>query len=199
MVVVYFGDGASSEGDFHEACNLAGVVSAPVIFFLQNNGWAISTPRSAQSAASDLSARAPGYGFPGVSVDGNDLLAVHAVTETAVKRALAGDGPTLIEAHTYRRWAHTTADDPSRYVDAEEAAAWESRDPIERVERYLTGRAKWSDDIAATMQEQVDAHVEELFAKADAFAPPAAGEVYDHIFETPSPSLQRQRKWNLED
>src|SRR5690606_32504835 len=120
VVITYFGDGASSEGDVHEALNLAGIVKAPVLFFLSNNGWAISTPRSKQSAALTLASRAIGYGMPGVVVDGNDLLAVHEVTAQAVRRARAGEGPTLIEAITYRTGPHNTADDPSRYVDDKE-------------------------------------------------------------------------------
>ncbi len=117
VVVVFVGDGASSEGDFHESLNLAGVVGAPVVFLLQNNGWAISTPRSRQSRARTLAERGPGYGVPGVLVDGNDLLAVHGVVAAAVERARSGGGPTLVETLTYRIGAHNTADDPTRYVD----------------------------------------------------------------------------------
>ena len=197
VAIVYFGDGASSEGDFHESCNLAGAVSAPVIFFLQNNQWAISTPRSNQSATADLASRAPGYGFPGVSVDGNDLLAVYQVTADAVARGLAGEGPTLIEAQTYRMWAHTTADDPTRYMDPDEKTKWKGRDPIERVQRYLEGQGGWSEEVASKTAREVEEYVDDIFDKAAAFPPPEAGEIYEHIFDDSTPSLARHRQWHL--
>jgi pyruvate dehydrogenase E1 component alpha subunit len=134
--LAYFGEGSTSEGDFHEACNLAGVFEAPVVLFCQNNGWAISVPSSEQSAA-PIYRRAEGYGFPGVRVDGNDVLAVLRVTREAVERARSGGGPTLIEAMTYRMDAHSTADDATRYRTPEDVAAWKELDPIERYARYL--------------------------------------------------------------
>ncbi|MCH9673446.1 MAG: pyruvate dehydrogenase (acetyl-transferring) E1 component subunit alpha [Gammaproteobacteria bacterium] len=197
--LVYFGDGASSEGDFHEACNLAGVVSAPVIFLLQNNQWAISTPRSIQSNATDLAARAPGYGFPGVSVDGNDLLAVHKVTADAVARARAGEGPTLIECHTYRMWAHTTADDPTRYVNPEEKEPWAARDPIERIQKYLASRGKWSDTLANTWDTELAEEVETAFAKAAEYPRAQAGEIYEHVYAESTSTLDRQKRWHLDN
>ncbi len=197
VVVVYFGDGASSEGDFHESCNLAGVVKAPVIFFLQNNQWAISTPRELQSATADLAARAPGYGFPGVSVDGNDLLAVHKVTAAAVRRALAGEGPTLIEAHNFRLGPHTTADDPTRYVDPEQKKRWERRDPIKRVQKYLQGRGKWDEATAATWETEIAAQIDDAFVKAAAYPPAQPDEIYRHVFQEPTATLERQRAWHL--
>ena len=196
VVVVYFGDGASSEGDFHESCNFAGSLQVPVIFFLQNNQWAISTPRRTQSAATDLAARAPGYGMPGVSVDGNDLLAVHKVTEAAVARALAGDGPTLIEAQTYRLLPHTTADDPTRYADPVEAARWEARDPIERVQRYLESRGRWPEEAASAMTADVESYIETTFANAAAHRTPGEQDIYEHVFAEPTPALLRQQAWN---
>src|SRR5262249_21648711 len=147
----------SSEGDFHEACNLAGVMKAPVIFFLQNNGWAISTPRERQTAAATFAARAPGYGFEGVVVDGNDLLAAHAVTCEAVARARAGKGPTLIEPQTYRLGAHNTADDPTRYIDPAVLERWKTKDPLLRVQRYLAAKGRWSDTIAAEVHAEIAA------------------------------------------
>ena len=199
VAAVYFGDGASSEGDFHEACNLAGVVSAPVIFVLQNNRWAISTPRSVQSGATDLAARAPGYGFPGVSVDGNDLLAVHKVTADAVRRARAGEGPTLIECHTYRMWPHTTADDPTRYVNPEEKAEWEDRDPIDRMERYLAHNGHWDEETAVRWDTEIAAEVEAAFETAGTYPPPGPGDIYEHVFAEPTGTLSRQRRWHLGD
>ena len=199
VAVVYFGDGASSEGDFHESCNFAAAFSIPVIFFLQNNQWAISTPRAQQSAAADLSSRAPGYGMPGVSVDGNDLLAVHKVTQAAVERALNGDGPTLIEAHTFRLWAHTTADDPTRYVDPDVKQQWEKRDPIERVQRYLSHRGAWDEAAQLAMHERVEAFVDDAFVKAAAYPAPRAEDVYEHIYVEPTQGLKRQQRWNTEE
>src|SRR5437867_6781407 len=132
VVLTYFGDGATSEGDFHEACNYAGVWKVPVVFFCQNNQYAISVPLSKQTAAPTISAKALGYGFPGVRVDGNDVLASYVVTREAVRRARRGEGPTLIEAVTYRRGPHSTADDPTRYRTNEELKQWEALDPIAR-------------------------------------------------------------------
>jgi pyruvate dehydrogenase E1 component alpha subunit len=197
VVAVIFGDGASSQGDFHESCNLAGVVQAPVIFLLQNNQWAISTPRAIQSAAADLAARAPGYGFPGVSVDGNDLLAMHKAVSDAVRRARAGDGPTLVEAQTYRIGAHTTADDPTRYVEPAELERWKKRDPIERVQKYLAAQGKWNDDTAKGWDDEIRDQVEEAFAKAAAHPPPRAEQLYEHLYARPTPALERQRAANL--
>ena len=198
VAMVYFGDGASSEGDFHESCNLAGVVGAPVIFFLQNNGWAISTPRAIQTAGSDIAERAPAYGFPGVSVDGNDLLAVYLVTAQAVQRARAGEGPTLIEAHTYRVGAHTTADDPSRYVDPDVERRWAARDPIRRVQRYLCGLGQWCEETERRWNEEIEAEVNDAFARAAQFPPPQAADLYEHVFEERTPALERQRRWHLQ-
>lgn len=194
VVVVFFGDGASSEGDFHESCNLAGLVDAPVIFLLQNNQWAISTPRSIQSAARDLAARAPGYGFPGVSVDGNDLFAMYKAVADAVARARAGGGPTLIEAHTYRMGMHTTADDPSRYVDPDELERWQKRDPIERVQRYLAAKGKWDDKTAAKWEDEIRTEIEAAFDHADHYPPPEPAQIYEHLYAEPTPTLVRQRR-----
>ncbi|NKC16612.1 MAG: pyruvate dehydrogenase (acetyl-transferring) E1 component subunit alpha [Gammaproteobacteria bacterium] len=195
--IAYLGDGASSEGDFHESCNLAGVVKAPVIFFIQNNQWAISTPREMQSRVCDLAARAAGYGFCGVSVDGNDLLAVHKVTEQARARGLAGEGPTLIEAHTYRMWAHTTADDPGRYVDEAVTARWAKRDPILRVQRYLAGLNAWSDEQAQAWQQDIAAEIETIFERAMSESSGAPEDVFEHIFAQRTASQERQRRFDL--
>lgn len=193
VVVTYFGDGASSEGDSHEAQNLAGVVKAPVIFVLQNNGWAISTPREIQSAAPDLAARAPGYGFPGVAVDGNDLLAMHAVTRAAVARARAGDGPTLIEARTYRMGMHNPIDDPSRYMNEDELARWERRDPITRVQNFLAGRGQWNDEVASATEDSIAAEIDAAFQAAANAPPMTPDDIYDNVFAEPTPALKRQR------
>ena len=193
VVIVYFGDGASSEGDFHEACNLAGVIKAPVVFFLSNNGWAISTPRHKQSAASTLAARAVGYGFPGVLVDGNDLLAVHAVTAEAVTRARAGLGPTLIESVTYRMGPHNTADDPTRYVDSSDLESWKPLDPIGRVQRHLSARGLWDDDGCRTVEAELAAEVDAALVIARAAPPPTASQLFDHVYADAPATLDRQR------
>ncbi|RAX45060.1 pyruvate dehydrogenase (acetyl-transferring) E1 component subunit alpha [Arthrobacter sp. AQ5-06] len=158
-VVVYFGDGASSEGDVHESMVFASSYNAPVVFFCQNNHWAISVPSSVQTRI-PLSNRAKGYGFPGVRVDGNDVIAVHAVTEWALEHAREGKGPVLIEAFTYRVGAHTTADDPTKYRESAEETLWRAKDPLDRLEKYL--RAEGLADDA--FFEQVKADGDELAA-----------------------------------
>ena len=135
-VIAYFGDGASSEGDVHESMVFASSYNAPVVFFCQNNHWAISVPTNVQTRV-PLSNRAKGYGFPGIRVDGNDVIAVHAVTEWALEHARQGKGPVLIEAFTYRVGAHTTADDPTKYRESAEEDAWRAKDPLMRLEKYL--------------------------------------------------------------
>lgn len=152
-VVVYFGDGASSEGDVHESMVFAASYNAPVVFFCQNNHWAISVPTAVQTKI-PLAHRAKGYGFPGIRVDGNDVIAVHAVTEWALEHARQGKGPVLIEAFTYRVGAHTTADDPTKYRESAEEALWRGKDPLERLEKYL--RAEGLADDAFFEQVRAD-------------------------------------------
>jgi pyruvate dehydrogenase E1 component alpha subunit len=193
VVLVFVGDGASSEGDFHEACNLAGVVDAPVVFFLQNNGWAISTPRERQSAAASLASRAIGYGFPGAVVDGNDLIAVHAVVGDAVARARAGDGPTLVESVTYRIGPHNTSDDASRYVAEDQREEWRRRDPITRVQRYLANRGRWDDDRAAAVAAEIDREIGDALSRAHDARPLGADDLFDHVFAGDTPRLEEQR------
>ncbi|HEY4911816.1 MAG TPA: pyruvate dehydrogenase (acetyl-transferring) E1 component subunit alpha, partial [Methylomirabilota bacterium] len=137
VVMTYFGDGATSEGDFHEACNFAGVWHVPVVFVCQNNQWAISVPLKKQTNSRTIAQKAIAYGFPGIQVDGNDVLAVYAASREAVDRAQAGEGPTLIECVTYRLGVHTTADDPTKYRTDEEVKAWEQKDPLTRFRAYL--------------------------------------------------------------
>ena len=140
VVLAIFGDGGTSQGDFHEAANLAGVMTAPVIFLCQNNGWAISTTIQQQTASETLAQKAIAYGFPGVQCDGNDLFAVFATVRDAVRRARDGEGPTLVEALTYRLGLHTTADDPTRYEPREMHDAWVDRDPLRRMQLHLVSR-----------------------------------------------------------
>jgi 2-oxoisovalerate dehydrogenase E1 component alpha subunit len=158
-VMVYFGDGASSEGDVHESMVFASSYNAPVVFFCQNNHWAISVPSSVQTRI-PLSNRAKGYGFPGIRVDGNDAIAVHAVTEWALEHAREGKGPVLIEAFTYRVGAHTTADDPTKYRESAEETLWRAKDPLDRLEKYLRAQGMADDAFFA----QVKADGDELAA-----------------------------------
>ena len=166
-VMVYFGDGASSEGDVHESMVFASSYKAPVVFFCQNNHWAISVPTAVQTRV-PLSNRAKGYGFPGIRVDGNDVIAVHAVTEWALEHARQGNGPVLIEAFTYRVGAHTTADDPTKYRASSEEAMWRAKDPLERLEKYLR-----SEDMAD------DAFFKQVAADGDELAAYIRKSTYD--------------------
>jgi len=193
VVMTYIGDGGSSEGDFHEALNLAGVLKAPIVFFMQNNQWAISTPRRSQSAAPSFALRAAGYGFPGVEVDGNDLLAVHQAAVEAVKRARAGEGPTLIEAVTYRMGFHNTTDNPSRYEDPGERAEAAARDPIERVTKYLASRGLWSEDRGRQLREELRAELDRVIAWAQAQPGTTAEMLFDNVYARPPERVLRQR------
>lgn len=193
VVVTFCGDGASSEGDFHEALNLAGVVQAPVVFVVQNNGYAISTPRSKQTAARSFAVRAEGYGMPGVKVDGNDLLAVYAVAREAVERARAGGGPTLIESQTYRLFPHNTADDQSRYVPPEELEVRRREDPLPRLRGYLTGAGLLDEARDQELRASVAAEVAEAIAAAEAHPKPTASQLFDHVYARPGLRSERQR------
>ena len=193
VVCVYFGDGASSEGDFHEACNLAGVRRAPVIFFLQNNRWAISTPVSKQTGADSFATRATGYGFPGELVDGNDFFAVHEATLLAVARARAGEGPTLIESRTYRMGPHNTADDPTRYVDPEELEAYRALDPVARVRSFLLEAELLSEELEHRMRAEIEEELAAAVAAAEARGAGRPEQIFDHVYADPPPRLLDQR------
>lgn len=192
-VIAYFGDGATSEGSFHEGVNFAGVMGAPAVFFCQNNGWAISTPRSRQTAARAIADKASGYGIPGIQIDGNDLFAVYSATQEAVERARVGDGPTLIEAITYRLGAHTTADDPTRYVPPDELERHRQRDPIARLTAYLTRAGVLDAAGEATLDEEARTHVADAYAQAEADPEPPDDGFFDHIYAAPPPRLVTQR------
>ncbi|HZD78680.1 MAG TPA: thiamine pyrophosphate-dependent dehydrogenase E1 component subunit alpha [Actinomycetota bacterium] len=186
--LAYFGDGSTSEGDFHEAANIAAVFQAPIVLFCQNNGWAISVPLEEQLAG-PIWRRAEGYGFPGVRVDGNDVLAVHRATKEAADRARHGDGPTLIEAITYRMGPHSTADDPSRYRTREAVAAWRGRDPIERFRRYLLHRQLVDEHLVSTIEEEARTWVRGVREELVGLAPPPAQELSAFAFERPPEGL----------
>lgn len=189
--LAYFGDGASSQGDVHEAFVWASSFNAPVVFFCQNNHWAISVPTARQSRV-PLVQRAAGYGFGGVRVDGNDVLAVHAVTQAALQRARDGEGPTLVEAVTYRMGAHTTSDDPTRYRDTTEVEAWKQRDPLARVEAYLragdTPESFFTD--LQTEAEDLGAHLREA---CRSLPEPDLGALFDGVYADAHPELAAQK------
>lgn len=194
VVMTYVGDGGSSEGDFHEALNLAGVQRAPVVFVLQNNQYAISTPRRMQSATPSFALRAAGYGFPGVEVDGNDVMAVYSVAAEAVHRARAGEGPTLIESVTYRMSFHNTTDNPSLYEDPKEREEASRRDPIERVVKHLTSRGLWDDERDKETRARVRAEIDSALEKAAAYPAVTPSQLFDHTYsELPGP-VRRQRE-----
>src|SRR5438309_4763347 len=165
------GDGATSEGDFNEALNFAGVFQAPVVLAVQNNGWAISVPRHKQSAVQILAARGAGFGIPSVLVDGNDILAVYDVMQQAVNRARSGEGPTLVETLTYRIGAHTTADDPTRYRDSSEVESWRARDPITRYQRFLIKRDLLTEDQVQQTITELEEEINEAVQVAEAMPP----------------------------
>lgn len=193
IVMTFIGDGGSSEGDFHEALNLAGVMKAPIVFVLQNNGWAISTPRSKQTAAETFADRGPGYGVPSILVDGNDLFAVHEAAAEAVERAQSGGGPTLIESQTYRLGAHNTADDPTKYVETGEKTTWEELDPIVRVISYLKECGAISDEQVAQIEERNRAEVDRAIEILDSIRPPETESLFEHVNAQMDPRLSRQR------
>ena len=194
VVMTYFGDGASSEGDAHEALNLAGVRRAPVVFVLKNNGWAISTPVRKQTAAASFAARAVGYGIAGEAVDGNDLFAMHDACSRAVARARAGEGPTLIEARTYRMGPHNTSDDPTRYVDPVELDERRAYDPVERVRRYLTAEGLWSEASEQALVEELRAEVDAAYGEAAESEAPGVDGVFDHVWGRPPARFEQQRR-----
>ena len=172
VVLGYMGDGATSANDFHCGMNFAAVYKSPCIMFCQNNQWAISVPLSKQSASETLAQKGKAYGMPYVRVDGNDVLAVYSVTVEAAARARAGDGPTFIEAVTYRRLGHSSSDDPTKYRDEAEVKAWEQRDPVDRFRLYLQKKGLWDDDKEAAFKEDIAQRVNDAIAAAEKEAPP---------------------------
>ncbi|MGZ3625277.1 MAG: pyruvate dehydrogenase (acetyl-transferring) E1 component subunit alpha [Ktedonobacteraceae bacterium] len=187
------GDGATSEGDFNEALNFAGVFQAPVVLVVQNNGWAISVPRHRQTFAQTLASRGIGFGVPSELVDGNDILAVYDVMQKAVERARAGQGPTLVETLTYRIGAHTTADDPTRYRDQLEVEAWQAKDPITRFQKFLIGRDLLTEDRAEQTVTELEEEVNEAVMLAEAMQPMAPDSFFDYTMANLPHRLEEQR------
>lgn len=186
-VVAYFGDGATSTGDFHEAFNLAGVYRLPVVFICQNNQWAISVPLKGQTASASLAQKAIAYGFEGLQVDGNDVFAVYRACREALAKARSGGGPTFIECLTYRMADHTSADDASRYRSREEVASWAARDPILRLRLYMASRGLWSEEYDSEARAAATAAIDLAVQTMEALPPPVADEMFDHISATLSP------------
>lgn len=168
VAVTFFGDGATSEGDFHEAMNCAAVFKAPTVLICQNNQWAISVPRSKQTASPTIAQKAIAYGIPGIQVDGNDLIAMYVAVKTAIERARAGEGPTLIEAYTYRLGDHTTSDDAKKYRDPAEVEPWKARDPVLRLQKYLAKKNLWSQQIEDELVAKYEKDIELIVEKAQA-------------------------------
>jgi pyruvate dehydrogenase E1 component alpha subunit len=189
VVMAYFGDGATSEGDFHEALNFAGVWHVPVVFVCQNNQWAISVPLKKQTHSRTIAQKALAYGLPGIQVDGNDVLAVYAAAREAVDRARAGDGPTLIECVTYRLGVHTTADDPTKYRSDAEVAMWEQKDPLTRFKAYLEKRNLLEEGL----EQRVDDEIAEAVRRFEAVPAPDPLTMFDHVYAELPPHLVAQR------
>jgi pyruvate dehydrogenase E1 component alpha subunit len=194
VAVAWFGDGATSKGDFHEGFNMAGVFRLPVVFICQNNQWAISVPLKAQSAAASLAQKAIAYGFDGIQVDGNDVFAVYRATIEALNKARSGGGPTFIECLTYRIGDHTTADDAGRYRSQDEVAAWRARDPILRLERYMAKKKFWNEEYGKEAKTRMTAVIDEAVQAMEALPPPLASEMFEHTGATLSPRLVGQLK-----
>ncbi len=190
--ITYFGDGATSQGDVNEAMIFAASFNAPVVFFCQNNHWAISEPVGVQ-AKRNISERAPGFGIPSIRVDGNDVIAVMAVTRAALDHAYKGGGPTFIEAVTYRMGPHTTSDDPTKYRPAEELEEWKAKDPIMRLEKFLDAKGLLTDELRASVKAKADEVAADLRLRCINMPDPEALSIFDNVSIETNPVLERQR------
>ena len=195
VTIAYFGDGATSKGDFHEAMNFAGVFKTPTIFFCQNNQFAISVPRSLQTASKTIAQKAIAYGFDGIQVDGNDLFAVIMATKEAVEKARSGAGPTLIEGVTYRFGPHTTADDPTKYRKEEEIEPWKPLDPFVRLRLYLKGRGLWDEEVETRVTEEAQKEIDQTVKEAEAVPTPEVEEIFKYVFAEMTPPLKEQLEY----
>ncbi len=198
LAMVFFGDGATSEGDFHEGINMAGVYDAPVIFVCQNNHWAISIPRSKQTRSKTIAQKAIAYGIAGIQVDGNDILATYAAAREAAERARSGGGPTLIECVTYRLRMHTTADDPKRYRTDEEVQGWEKQDPLLRYQKYLKAKGLLSDEEIVSISDAIKADIADAVKRAEERMkeigdPGDAMSMFNHAYAEMHPYLKEQK------
>jgi TPP-dependent pyruvate/acetoin dehydrogenase alpha subunit len=196
VAMTFFGDGATSEGDFHEAMNFAGVFQAPVIFVCQNNQWAISIPRANQTRSETLAQKAIAYGVPSIQVDGNDILAVYTAAKEAADRARSGQGPTMLENVTYRMSVHTTADDPTRYRKDEEVEKWVQRDPITRFQKYLMTKGVLSQEQIDALEEEIKGEVKEGEKRFEEQAKKLGDplDMFNHVFAELPPVLEEQKE-----
>jgi pyruvate dehydrogenase E1 component alpha subunit len=195
VVMTFFGDGATSQGDFHEALNCAAVFQVPAVFVCQNNHWAISVPLKRQTRSATIAQKALAYGMPGIQVDGNDLLAVYVAAGEAVARARAGEGPMLIECVTYRLIMHTTADDPRRYRTAEEEREWQQRDPLPRFQNYLLQKGVLTPASVAQIEAEIEEQIRTAIESAENWmrSAPDSLQMFDHLHAEAPPELERQR------
>lgn len=194
-VMAYFGDGGSSTGEFHVAMNFAGVFKTPNVFFCSNNQFAISVPVTRQTASSSIAVKAAAYGFPGVRVDGNDVLAVVRATRDALERARAGEGPTLIEALTYRLGAHSTSDDPTRYRSADDVEAWRRKDPIRRFGDFLKRQGLLDESLETSAVQSAREEVQRAVAACEAASPVAPESLVEDVYAEMPWHLREQREW----
>ncbi len=195
VTIAYFGDGATSKGDFHEAMNLAGVFKTPTLFFCQNNQFAISVPRKIQTASETIAQKAIAYGIDGIQVDGNDLFAVSTATKEAIEKARSGGGSTLIEAVTYRFGPHTTADDPTKYRREDEIEPWKQLDPLVRLRLYLKGRGLWSDEVENRMTEEAQKEIDQAVKEAETVPVPELEEIFKYVYAEMTPQLKEQMEY----
>lgn len=191
-VITYFGDGGTSEGDFHEGFNIAGVFKLPVVFICQNNQWAISVPREKQTASKTLAQKAFAYGFEGIQVDGNDVFAVYKATKEALEKAKKGNGPSFIECFTYRMSDHTTADDASRYRPKEEMEAWKQRDPILRLKLFMEKKGLWTEQYQKDVEEKSKTLAGDTIKAAESIGPPNPRDMFIYTNGTLSQRQLRQ-------
>jgi len=194
VMMGYLGDGATSTGDFHAAANFAGVLRLPLVLFCQNNQWAISVPLSRQTASESIAIKAQSYGFPGVRVDGNDLFAVIAATRDAVERARRGDGPTLIEALTFRMGGHSSSDDPTRYRENELVATWERQDPVVRMRTWMRAQGFASERDEEEWTKEFEATIATAVKEAEALPPPAIETMFTDVYRDMPRTIEEQMK-----
>ena len=194
ITVVFFGDGATSSNDFHSGMNFAGVYQTPTVFICQNNGWAISLPRSRQTAAKELADKAIAYGMPGIQIDGNDILAIYVTVKEAAERARKGEGPTLIESVTYRMGPHTSSDDPTKYRSKEELVKWEKLDPIKRFESYLLNKEILQKTDVQNISKKYDDELKSLIESASKRNPPPIETMFTDVYADMPWNLKEQQK-----
>lgn len=198
IAISYFGDGATSEGDFHEALNFAAVYKLPVVFFCQNNQYAISVPLKQQMASKTIAQKAIAYGMDGIRVDGNDLFAVYLTMKEAVQRVRNQEGPVLIEAVTYRFGPHTTADDPTKYRSQDEVENWKKKDPLYRVKTWLTANGAWNDEQENEYKKEVEMELDEIIERQEQEDVPGIDESFQYVYGTMYEHLEEQRKETIE-